>query len=88
MRTEDGDGYAIWVTSGEEVERHAAVQSSVEPLIRFYHESEFLRSVPETDKDIVRGPRVILNERRLPRRIARDLLQKKMVETVTIRVQN
>ena len=66
------------------LERRSALRETLGPLQRFVMEDESIRSLPETDWDILGGPAEIVAEHRLPLEFVRELLAKELIRTVTV----
>lgn len=64
--------------------RNSALHETVETLRPFVMENELIRSLPQTDWDIFRGPEEIVGERRIPLSLVQQLLAKELIRTVTI----
>lgn len=64
------------------VERKSALKDKPDGLFEFMAGDEFLSRLPDTDKDVVRGPAELLQEFRYPLMDVREMLRQGSIEIV------
>lgn len=78
----NGNPYALFVVIGDYLERRTALHRNPEPLRRFVRENEAIRTLPDSEWDILQGPEAHIAEQRLALAEARALIGQAVIAVV------